>query len=324
MDITTLNGKRIYLDNLAGLTYKGKVDQPVDITVQETDGEVIIKMRRYPDFSGEINLDLSRVLAPYAKIKNPLTEGRNEAIEFPLTITVSTSVYPQTSASYKFTLVFLHSSAMHYYSDIDFLRVPDAVSIPVSAYVPKDTRITFVTETSEGSEFLMESTLMTANCVYPFNIDVRRVKKNADGRFRIAMVGSSVTRSPVYQVCSGEWQHYLFRNRLGFLEYFPMSGDIRIAPSYKFETAEYGQDIRRVSTDCDVVIQQYTGSLTRRASRALGAMLIDGYAYHYIRGAWNRIIIEEAEVGISSFDTSHRQRFSFRYQEPLSITSINI
>lgn len=318
MNITELNNKTIYLDDLVDLTAAGSIAAPTSIVLRETGGAIIMQANNYADFSGEIHLDLTEVFKPFAIPALPYDgNGSDAEQELDLTITVDGS-------SYSFTLVLLHSEAESRYSDIDFLRIPD-YPMPMSAIAHNGGTITYATESPAG--------LLNVHAAGPFNtrvvsytlIDPSQIPKGMDGKFRItAHSDGNILHSPTYQVQPGNWQMFLFRNRLGYLEFFPMSGNLQIAPSYQFNNARYGRYLKKASTECDIVLQQHTGPLTRKASKALAGMLEDGFAYHFTDGGWKRIVIEDASVNISGYATIHKQSFSFRYQDPITVPDITI
>ena len=318
MNITELNNKTIYLDDLADLTVAGSIAYPTAIVLRETGGAIIMQTNNYADFSGEIRLDLTDIFKPYAIPALPYDgKGSDAEQELDLTITVA-------GRSYSFTLILLHSEAETRYSDIDLLRIPD-YPLPMSAIAPNGGTVAFVAESPAGLQNVHEAGPFNSRAVAYTLIDPSQVTKGMDGKFRVtASTGNHILQSPTYQVQPGNWQMFLFKNRLGYLEFFPMSGDLQIIPSYQFNNARYGRYHKKASTECDIVLQQYTGPLTRKASQALAGMLEDGFAYHFTDGGWKRIVIEEASVNISSYGTIHKQSFSFRYQDPVTIPDITI
>lgn len=318
MNITELNNSTIYLDDVGDLSIDGSIAYPTSIVIRETGGAVIISTNCYADFSGKITLDLTDIFKPYAV--PPIPYDGNEADsdqELDLTITVG-------GRSYSFTLVLFNSEAESMYSDIDFLKIPDS-PVPISALVPQGYGVEFVAESPAGLQTVHKAGPYSMRVLSYTSIDQSQIAKGKDGKFRVVVyAGDRILQSPTYQVQPGSWQLYLLRNRLGYLEYFPMSGDIQIAPSYKFNNARYGRYNKKATSECEIIMKQFTGPLTRQASKALAGMLEDGYAYHFVNGEWRRIVIEDASVNISGFGTIQKQSFSFRYQDPITIPDITI
>ena len=318
MNISELSNATIYLDDLADLTTEGSITTPKTIVIRETGGAVILTSRHYADFSGLIHLDLTDIFLPYAIPPIPAyASGYDSEQELELTITVD-------GRSYSFTLVLLHSEAATRYSDIDFLKIPDK-AVPFSALVTSGNRVSFGSESSSGVHEIIGVGPCNGRSLAYALVNLPQVEKSLDCKFRLtATSGGQTLYSPMYQVQPGDWQMFLFRNRLGYLEYFPMCGDLKIAPSYQFNNAKCGKYYKKATSECSAILQQYTGPLTRKASKALAGMLEDGFAYHFADGAWRRIVIEDASINVSSFDPLQKQSFSFRYQDPITFNEMTM
>lgn len=319
MDITQLKNTVRYLDQLADLTMPGNIAVSSHIILKETDGATIMDERHYGDFSGVIRLDLTDHLAQYAE-PTPGGDEFDASQELDLTLSVNDVEYP-------FTLVLLHSASVLRLSEIDMLRIPDR-PFPLQIFFPLPRNL----YRYEGAMTTMGGKLVyTAQerGILHRSVDPAAFAKSPEGSFRLTYRSQYPADNwekvtPVYKVTPGEFQLYLFRNKLGLLEYFPMSGAFSMNPSYEFEGARYGKMYRKASASCSMVMTQYTGPLTRKASQVLAKMLEDGYAFHWNGSAWKRIIIEDAVVAVKSTDSVQFQNFSFRYQDPLDPADIAI
>lgn len=325
MNIKNLQDQTVYLEDMDGLTTAGSIDSPTRITLMETDGATILSTIHYADFSGLITLDLAKILKEYALPRLPDDEWYSTTEQsLLLTFRIATTTYVQ---EYSFTLNCFSRDAATMMTDIDALDVPmdDMLPIPVSVHTTADMMILYLETARTRMNMSAENCDnvgrgMSLKTVY---IDTLGA---AVKPFRICVEDQHrVNRyTPIYNPKPGSFELFLFRNRFGALELFPMSGDLHLSPDYKYDVVKVGTYTNSVLKSEENTLTQYTGALTRKASRVLASMLADGYAFHYANGEWKRIIITEAKVALRKNDMIHKQSFSFRYQEPVEIRNINI
>lgn len=311
MNIENITNQVIYLDQLEEVIITSDINQATSVVIKETDGATILEEVHFADFSGQITLDLSRIFAPYATPEPPagVESVFDTSQELSLTIVVDSVEYP-------FTLVLLNSNAKSRLSDIDFLRIPDDDTFPLSLYTTTARSLYFYSESGAGRKQI-RSTGASSRCVYTSFFSLPDIARGPDGTFRILVEGTATfdRYSPVYKPQPGTWQRFLFRNRYGLLEYFPMNGALQLDPAYTFDNAKYGKLYRTARSECDLIFTQHTGYLTREACKALIQMLKTGYAFHYNDGEWKRIVIDSADVSLNNNETLRGQSFKFRYQE---------
>ena len=317
MNIENITNTVIYLDQLSELTVAGDIRQATRIIVKETDGATILDELHFAGFDGTIHLDLYHIFAPYAK---PLVPGHEESLEeswsIPITISVDDKEFP-------FSLILLNQQASQRLSDIDYLRIP-CHEIPFVALTPANEELTVWAESGSRQTKLTTIRRYQETTVNMLLFQLKDIPISSNGIFRLRgeIPDMPSLVSPVYQICSGQWHMYFFKNSLGYIEYFPMCGDFRIVPKYAVETAKYGNQYRKASIECDIILQQFSGHLTKSAFKALMKMLEIGYAFHFSGERWRRIVIEGVEASLSSNETLHGLSFTFRYQDPIDINQI--
>lgn len=326
MDIRTeINGKILYIEDMDGLTCTGDISSPTRIALSEQDGAVIFSAIHYGDFQGLIHLDLAEQMREYVRPR--LTDDEwystdEQALQ--LSFKVATTSYVQT---YNFELNCFSRDALTMMTDIDQLAVPmdDMLPVPVTIHTTADEAYGYI-ETA-----YMRTELFTELCDYAgrgVSMKTAYIDTRMDPqpfRILVEVEGSKVQRrSPIYTPTSGPFEMFLFRNRFGALELFPMSGDLHLQPDYKYDINKTGKNYISSLKSEAVTLTQNSGPLTRQASKVLASMLADGYAFHLVNGDWKRIAITEAKISLRKNDTVHRQSFSFRYQEPTEIRDIII
>lgn len=324
MELSNINNKVLYLEDMDGLTLAGSISQPTRITLSETDGDTIFSMLQYGDFSGTIRLDLAKTLKEYTSPLFPYDEwsGNQEQV-LELTFKIATTTYVQTHV---FTLNCFSKDALIRMSDIDVLDVPmlDMLPLPVTIH-PIGAETTIIRKRATTMEELSQEACdhlglgVFHKFIYPDTL-------HDASQFCILMRQSSGPdlMSPVYRPAPGHFELFLFQNRFGGLELFPMSGDLLLAPDYKYDVSRMGPYANSTLKTEDVTLTQYTGPLSRQASKVLASMLAGGHAFHYLNGDWKRIIITETKISLKRNDFVHRHNFSFRYQEDVPIREINI
>lgn len=320
MNISDLDHNYIFTEDIRELITDGDIYYPERIILSETDGDVILDELHYANFDGKIHLDLADILKGYSSDFLPTGnwEG-NEAFCLDLTLTVGVN-------SYQFTFNAASKESRSKLSDIDFLFIPEGISIPVSILCNQDQGVKVFIESSAGRNLISEHTFTDiVSGQYCRTFDISTLPTGAGPFQFICEISGHTTfevRSPMYKILPGEYQLYLFRNRFGALELFPMRGSLEFSPTFRFESGSNGRLHKNTSTECDDILRQNSGNITRKASQVLASFLKEGHAYHLVDGEWKRIVIEEASVITKSSDTTHRQSFSFRYQDPIEIQNI--
>ncbi len=315
MNVSELNNVYIYIEDAMEIEAAGSISSPTRVTLSETDGAVILDEFHYANFDGKILLDLAEILKGYSSDFLPTGnwEG-NEASCLDLTLTVGVN-------SYQFTFNAASKESRSKLSDIDFLFIPEGISIPVSVLCNQDQGVKVFIESSAGRNLISEHTFTDiVSGQYCRTFDISTLPTGAGPFQFICEISGHNTfevRSPMYKIQPGEYQLYLFRNRFGALELFPMRGSLEFSPTFRFESGSNGHLHKKTSTECDDILRQNSGNITRKASQVLASFLKEGHAYHLVGGEWKRIVIEEASVITKSLDTTHRQSFSFRYQDPI-------
>lgn len=322
MNVTDLDGRYLFLflEDVKELVAAGSTTRPTRVVLKETDGATIIDELHYADFEGKIRLDLSGLLAEYSSDILPTAEWAfNEAPCLDLTLEIG-------SHSYSFMLNAASRDALSMISDIDFLYIPEDISIPVSILSNEDLGVEVFFETSSGSTSISSKAFGDVPIgLFCRTFDVRSLPM-CKGAFRLTCEVDGHNKgpriSPLYKTAPGDYELYLFRNRFGAMEMFPMRGALEYTPSFKVETGRSGRSYRCTNVESDDILLQSSGNLTRKAAQVLTSFLRNGRGYHWKNGIWEPIVIEGVNANIKTTDFLHQLSFEFRYQNPTEIQNI--
>lgn len=323
MNVTDLDGRHLFLfiEDVKEIVASGNTNKPTRVVLKETGGAIIIDELHYADFEGNIRLNLADIFSGYETEILPSSDWTfNDALRLDLTLEIDD--YP-----YSFMLIAASRDALSMISDIDFLCIPREISIPISILSVEDQGCEVFLESSSGSKSLSsltyEEELPVGHICKSFDINNLSV---GNGAFRLACEvfghNPGLRRSPMYKVTPGDYELYLFRNRFGAMEIFPMGGCLEYAPTFKIETGKYGDSYRCTGVESEDILQQSSGKLTRKAAQVLTSFLKSGRGYHWVNGGWEPIAIEGINTAIKTTDSLHSLSFSFRYQNQIEIQNM--
>ena len=314
MLISDIQNKTLYIEDLKSLSTPCLPDQIKRIII-EKNGHAIADSHHYGAFlTNQIVLDLSVIMRSDMLPALPKDEW---------SLDVNKSFYMAITdgSRYVCNVMDLSKDALEKVSDIDCLSIPPDGIITIS--------FPCVTDGDQYADIFVE----TYACRRQIDFVGYRGPRGVNCRsfdikslyicgkpFRLVL---SVTRegqttevcSPMYRVVDGAWQQYLFPNRFGALEAFPMSGILEQTPKMEFSIAQNGSSKKNVKTERTDTYRQNTGFVSRQASRVLAGFLERGEGYHYVDGEWKAIVISNAEFSISSADSLFAHAFSFTYKE---------
>ena len=307
MKVTELNNAIVFLEDIKELTVAGSISTPTRIVLSETGGATILDELHYAGFDGNITLDLAKIFTAYSTPVIPeasLLYDRTNILD--LTLTVGDSPYA-------FTLVPFSKDSTKMISDIDYLAIPAQCPIPLSVFLTAGKGCNVYLDTLSTREAVALFPILNGS---PANLVQLITPDLLDGDFRLVYnINSDELLSPLYHIRAGDYQLFLFQNRFGAMEIFPMFGALEYIPSFKLEVGKGADYHRTISSEREDILRQNSGNLTQKASLVLASFLKTGHAYHMVAGEWKRIVIEEATVNAKSSDTIHQQTFSFRYQD---------
>ena len=107
-----------------------------------------------------------------------------------------------------------------------------------------------------------------------------------------------VVVSPLFTFAQGDFEQYMFRNRYGNFDNFPLQGVLKDVSEVSIENASLSSGRVRVRASMDERFHQSSGHLSVREASVLKGLLTSSHAYHLDKtsGTWRRIVIESVSV----------------------------
>ena len=268
----------------------------------------------WPDFNGSLVIDL------VPEIKNaytPVLPGAAAALQQNY-IYLKFRDEDDDPGVYHYGTVNLFSiDALERMSDADELVVPENFFLPVS-YVQTDAINAAFIATRNGMIDIAELCPVGNNeeGVLSFLRPIKSHNLLPGEKFRVVIVrdGDPVC-SPYYSVTSRDMEQYLFYNRLGGWDNIAMSGRLSIVPEYEFGRGS--KDGKSVQTSAAVTrkYKQNSGGLTMQSASALAQLLESPAIYHLVNGAWQKIVIDAADITIETDAHIHSISFNYVYSD---------
>lgn len=104
--------------------------------------------------------------------------------------------------------------------------------------------------------------------------------------------------SPLFTFAPGDFEQYMFRNRYGNFDNFPLQGVLKDVSEVSVENASLSSGRVQVRASMGERFRQSSGHLSVREASVLKGLLTSSHAYHLdkISGTWRRIVIENVSV----------------------------
>lgn len=333
MDITEIEGKVLFMEDLSEISGAGAADKATRVelyTEDQIDGQVIktkiLDDSYYTDFDGMIRLDYKNIAS---RLTYPVIASGTTPFLSPSESDGYRSMLLRfKEQEYRFTANIFSADAKKMISDIDYMAIPENYIAIINVYawwavheIGIESRgiyrkLSYKTGLSEDGK---------GYCSYYFNISELGIKKNEPFRFIVkasGVHGSAVLYSQVYEITSGKYQQYLFSGRLGGYVSFAMSGYQEISEEWDIENARYNDRNAKVRASKTATVKQYTGGLTATAATVLSELLQTEYAFHLVEGIWRPIVIDEPEMTFQTTESLKYGSFSFRYAYDITLRHI--
>lgn len=268
----------------------------------------------WPDFNGSLVIDL----AP--EIKNaytPVLPGAAAALQQNY-IYLKFRDEDEDVGVYHYGTVNLFSiDALERMSDADELVVPENFILPVN-YVQIDFIDKAYIATRNGMIDIKDLCPVGNNeeGVFSFLSPIKSLNLLPGEKFRIVIVrDGDPVYSPYYSVTSRDMEQYLFYNRLGGWDNIAMSGRLSIAPEYEFGRGHKNGKSVQTSATVTRKYKQNSGGMTLQSASTLAQLLESPAIYHLVNGAWQKIVIDAAEISIESDAHIHSISFNYVYSD---------
>ena len=268
----------------------------------------------WPDFNGSLVIDL----VPEIKdAYTPVLPGEAAALQQNYIYLKFRDEDDGVGVYHHGTVNLFSIDALERMSDADELVVPENFILPVS-YVQIDSIGMAYIATRNGMIDIKALCPAGNNeeGVLSFLRPIKSLNLLPGEKFRVVIVrDGNPVYSPYYSVTSRDMEQYLFYNRLGGWDNIAMSGRLSIVPEYEFGRGS--KDGKSVQTSAAVTRKdkQNSGGLTRQSASALAQMLESPAIYHLVNGAWQKIVIDAADITIESDAHIHSISFNYVYSD---------
>lgn len=308
--VTKLAGQVIYFDELKTIELVSYDNSPVSVSLACDGGVVLFDEIYHPGFDGKIFLDIKDIIETemYLTIPSEWIDTQQTSIykEFSLTVDDADPII--------FTICGYASEALNRITDIDYLRIPKNYKLPLTLINQWDRsgiRFRFpdgtVKETyglSTSSSIGAVSTMFTVEDSLASGHDSFVVELDCEEK---------TLYSPVFQICEGDFEQYLFANRYGGFDNIAMDGVREFVPKMSFESGIYSSGNEQISSDSEYIYSQNSGFISKRVAELASELLCSNQIYHLDKdGEFRRIVILDSNIETRSDESL--QSFSFKYK----------
>lgn len=286
----------------------------VRVKLSSNDG-ILIDEAYWPDFNGQVVLDISDVVAQglYLEIPDIGKDHQQTSIFKAFNLDINDG-----EISGVFTVNGYSKLADSRMSDIDTMRVPSDYILPLSlANLQQRDGISIHLQ----SGVILEREGLSTDgsglgCVSHFlsldGIDGIVAGQRLQARLT---VGDSIITGPVLEVCNGKFEQYLFANRYGGFDNIAMDGQLMFVPELSFETGICDGAVQQVESDATYQYTQNSGYLSRKVMEIASELLCSPQIYHFVDGSFRPIVIIESDLQSASRDNLHSFSFKYKYAD---------
>ena len=291
---------------------------PIEVCLYEykTSGEYNLLIRELynPGRSNRVVLDYSDVVAELLYLSIPsepdiVIEQTNIKLNGYLTVRETEG---ERDSEY---VTFRRASApVGSMSEIKELRVPRNYLLPISASGNMSGSASLEISNLAGHVIEKLENLFPAGRISTVFHCIPNGAKSMRGTV-VSRDGEKLMTSPIYHVCDGDFEQYLFANKHGGFDNIPMNGLREYAPEHSFETSLSSDNSRVLSShsSIDRVYRQNSGYLSRDCIDVLSELFLSNQIYHWVDGDWKRIAVTRCDIVLRSSDHLHSVTFNYKY-----------
>lgn len=319
------NAVNVHLDDLKDVTFTG-VSRTSGVIIQVLiEDSVILNHRYFADPSGQVHLDLRDLVRDRTSFVLPDMEDE-------YTLQADSGIYltvKQDTTEYGFYAFGFREGLRQKLSNIDYLRIPRDFRMILS--LPNLANLLNVNEVTANVKYIDHVRTRFLNdleigegegyvLVKEFGADeilpVLHRPFQLEFSFQDVLPATQPKlMTPVYEVCPGNFEQYLFLTDRGSFENIPMDGNLKAVPEYSFENAKHPSGLVKVKDGMEEIFEQDSGYLTATAADELRRLLCSSDIYHLEDGTWKMILIENTSVSLGKQDTLRNVTFSWRHAQ---------
>lgn len=294
-----------------------EVSKTVRVTVTDIHGETFTESYT-ADFDNTVTVDLKPIVAGGFSFAVPDIgeEIVQKGAEAAWKLSVAVGSEPPVVLSLK--IFGCSGDAARLVSDIDMMYIPQDYILPLSLYKTdaSDGVVFFASLDPVEMPHWIEGTGSPA--VITRLVHLKDTPAAKERHFVVQLVPG--VYSPEYAVRPGDFEQYLFLNRLGGFDNIAMSGSLSLQTETDHEVGEYeGREVQGEST-VKRIWQQNSGYVSAKCVEAFSSLVCSGQIYHLEDGRWKRIVVTESDVQYDRSEDLHS--FSFKYMHSESRATI--
>ena len=326
---SNISGMVLYFYEMPPIVISAPIGTPVRFVLETDDKGVLLDEIYWPDFSGKVEIDIKDIVANELYLEVP---PLNELVEQASIFKVFHYDIGEGEDFGSFTVNGYSKHAATRVSDINELRIPKDYVLPVTMtrFYPRlvfslhdavyRTDMTLV-ESEEPPSGVGAGTVL---------IDLGTVPlphKNTV-KMEYVVVGwdkgiEQILSAPVFEICEGHFEQYLFANRYGGFDNIAMDGVLEFIPEMSFETGLYNGTNEQTQSDAEYIYSQNSGHLSRKTIEVMSELLCSSQIYHLDKDRnFRRIVILDSNLASRSDAYLHSFTFKFKYADdsrPLSL-----
>lgn len=319
---TDILGKVLFFYELPVIEIVHHENSPLRVTISTDDKGVLLDETYWPDFNQKIFIDIKDLVANELSHDVPGTNGFAQSSSIFKVFHISTD---DDSIDGDFTVNGFSSEVTSKLSDIDTLRVPEDYLLPLSLFNNATSyalQYTFGNDStaSGGNISALESGVGMVSGL----INLASSPAAGKQRFQIKATSAKASLcSPVFEICGGQFEQYIFANRYGGFDNIPMAGALSFEPNMSFESGAYSSGSEQVASESEYIYSQNSGYLSPMVMELMSELLCCSQIYHLdSNGTFRRIVILESDLYSKSNEQLHSFSFRFKYANdvrPLSL-----
>lgn len=314
--IDNIIGKVLYFHEMGPITVSGNIETPIHIHLSSDDGQILDESY-WPGFDGTVSIDLVEIVSPMFRLSIPKTDEDTLQSEIAKVFHINLN---QGEIVGSFTINGFSKDAKTRISDIDSLRIPSDYRLPLTLH-NFTSRTGIGIQPSDSELFYINGLETSASGVGAVSrmVEIDKIAElSGQKSFHIVLeCYSQPIYSPIFEICNGDFEQYLFMNRYGGFDNIPMDGQREFQPDMSFESGLFGNTNQQVEASAEYVYSQNSGFVSRTILELAGELLCSPQIYHLDKksGEFRPIIITESTLASKSKDSLHSFSFKYKYAD---------
>ena len=314
--IDNIIGKVLYFHEMGPITVYSNINSPIHIRLSSDNG-TIIDESYWPGFDRTVSIDIAEIVSPMFQVTIPRTDEDTLQSDIAKIFHINVN-HGEIVGS--FTINGFSKEARTHISDIDILRVPSDYRLPITLH-NFTSRNGIGIQPSNGEIFYINGLETSASGVGAVSrmLEIDEiVRLSGQKSFHIVLeCDNQSICSPLFEICNGDFEQYLFINRYGGFDNIPMDGQREFLPDMSFESGLLGNTNQQLDSTAEYIYSQNSGFISRTVLELASELLCSPQIYHLDKknNEFRPIVITESSLGSKSKDSLHSFSFKYKYAD---------